>query len=131
MTMAESKRKRIFIAFAIEDEGQRNLFVGQARLEASPFDFVDMSVKEPFTDDWKNRCRSRIKGCDGAIALISKNSAKASGQRFEIDCAITEGIPIIGVYAYSDDRSPAPSELKNKQVIAWTWPGIKAFLDRL
>jgi len=39
--------KRIFISFAIEDKELRTFLVGQARNENSPFEFTDMSVKEP------------------------------------------------------------------------------------
>lgn len=37
--------KWIFISFAIEDRAYRNFLVGQAMNENSPFQFVDMSVK--------------------------------------------------------------------------------------
>jgi len=37
-------KKRVFISFAIEDKNLRNMLVGQARNENSPFEFVDMSV---------------------------------------------------------------------------------------
>ena len=39
-------KKRIFISFAIEDEQLRDLLVGQARNDNSPFEFIDMSVKK-------------------------------------------------------------------------------------
>ena len=79
--------KRIFIAFAVEDKTYRDFLVGQSKLKKSPFDFNDFSVKEPWDAKWKTNCRSRIKGCDGVIALISKNTAKADGQLWEIQCA--------------------------------------------
>lgn len=56
-------KNRILISFAIEDERSRDFLVGQARLDHSSFEFVDMSVKEPWSDSWKTRCRSKIKGC--------------------------------------------------------------------
>lgn len=37
--------KRVFISFAIEDSRLRDLLVGQAKNNNSPFEFVDMSVK--------------------------------------------------------------------------------------
>ena len=46
--MAE-KKKTVFIAFAKEDEGTRNLFTGQRVHPGTPFEFVDMSVKEPYS----------------------------------------------------------------------------------
>ena len=124
-------RKRIFIAFAIEDETQRDFLVGQAKNEKSPFEFTDMSVKEPYTEEWKKKCRVRIKGCDGVIALISKNSATSSGEKWEMTCADEENIKMKGLYAYSDDRSAAPKELGGRAVMVWTWANIKAFLDSL
>lgn len=36
--------KTVFIAFAIEDEKQRDLLKGQTLLTFSPFEYVDMSV---------------------------------------------------------------------------------------
>ncbi|MDP9110533.1 MAG: TIR domain-containing protein [Candidatus Eremiobacteraeota bacterium] len=126
-----SLTKRVFIAFAVEDTTQRDFLVGQARNEKSPFEFVDMSVKEPWDEEWKKKCRSRIKGCNGVVALISKNTANATGEKFEIKCAIEEGVPIIGLYAYANDRSPAPTELGSNKVISWTWDGIKKFIDGL
>lgn len=55
-------KNRIFVSFAIEDADYRTMFVGQRELQASPFDLMDMSVKEPWDDSWKTRCRTKIKG---------------------------------------------------------------------
>lgn len=64
--------KRIFISFAIEDEGLRNLLRGHSRNPNSNIEFVDMSVKQPWDSMWKTNCRTRIKGCDGMISIITK-----------------------------------------------------------
>ena len=125
-----SDDKRIFIAFAVEDKKYRDLLRGQSKLGDSPIDYVDMSVKEPWSDSWKTRCRIRIKGCDGVIALLSKNSLSADGQKWEIKCAKDEGVPLIGVYIYSDDTS-YPSEMSGVKKIKWTWDGIADFIDGL
>jgi hypothetical protein len=126
-----AKNKRIFIAFAMEDERQRDFLVGQARNEKSPFDFIDMSVKEAYDEKWKTQCRSRVKGCDGVIALISKNTANSSGEKWEMTCATEENIPLLGLYAYSNDRAARPAELGRNPLIEWTWGGIKSFIDSL
>ena len=124
--------KRIFVSFAIEDKWARDYLVGQAKNAKSSFEFVDMSVKEPWDDNWKTRCRTRIKGCDGLIAMISKNSARATGQLWELQCAKDEGIRTRGMYTTTDDR-PArlPSELDGVRLINWTWDNIKSFIDSL
>ena len=126
-----STKKRVFISFAVEDERQRDFLVGQAKLEKSPFEFVDMSVNEPWDEKWKTNCRTKIKGCDGMIALISKNTAKADGAKWEIKCSKDEKVPIVGMYAYNDDRAAAPAELGTTRVMSWTWDNIKNFIDGL
>jgi hypothetical protein len=98
-------KKVLFIAFAIEDERQRDFLKGQSLHPRQPFEFIDMSVKEPYDKDWKDRVRTRIKRSDGVIVLVSKNSAASTGQKWEISCAKEEKKPIRGIYAYKDDRS--------------------------
>ncbi len=119
--------KTIFIAFAIEDERQRDLLKGQSLLTNSPFEYVDMSVKQAYDTDWKNKVRTRIKRSDGIIVLISKNSLKSSGQKWEIQCAKEEGKRILGIWAYSDDRT----NIVGVNTRAWSWDHIKDFINSL
>lgn len=127
-----TKRNRIFISFAIEDKTYRDFLIGQARNELSPFEFVDMSVKQPWDNAWKTNCRMRIKGCDGTIALVSKNTSKADGQLWEIKCSKEEGIPVRGIYVRSNDK-PAilPFELDGVRITNWTWSNITSFINSL
>lgn len=128
----KERRKRIFISFAIEDIKYRDDLVSQARREKSPFDFIDMSVKKPWKSaEWKRRCRTKIKGCDGVIALISKRTHLASGARWEIRCALEENIPTIGMQIKWKDKGAKPKELKNKRMIRWTWNNIEYFINNI
>lgn len=120
-------KKVVFIAFAIEDEQQRNLLKGQSLNTKSPFEFIDMSVKERYDEDWKDRVRTRIKRSDGVIALVSKNSLKSSGQKWEIQCAKEEGKKILGIWAYTDDRTV----LEGVYTKVWNWYNISDFIDSL
>lgn len=124
--------KRVFISFAIEDEGLRDLLVGQARNENSPFEFVDMSVKEPWSSEWKTKCRTKIKGCHGMIAIVTSNTKKAAGQLWELNCAKEESIPRRGIWGHSDDKPTSlPEELDGVRIVNWTWDNIKSFIDSL
>jgi hypothetical protein len=120
-------KKVVFIAFAIEDEKQRDLLKGQSLNTKSPFEYIDMSVKEPYDKEWKERVRTRIKRSDGVIVLVSKNSLKSSGQKWEIDCAKEEKKKIRGIWAYTDDRT----DLEGVYTRVWTWDNIKDFIDTL
>ncbi|MCB9163096.1 MAG: TIR domain-containing protein [Flavobacteriales bacterium] len=123
--------KRVFVTFAIEDVELKRLFTGQAKHDRTPFEFTDMSVKEPWDEDWKTKCRSRIKGCDGVIALISKNLKNASGARWEIKCAKEEGKPLLGVYIGGAGILDVPDELMGVKKVEWTWADIEAFISSL
>lgn len=124
--------KRIFISFAIEDENLRDLLKGQARNQNSPFEFVDMSVKEPWDSKWKTNCRIRIKGCDGVISIITKNTKNANGQIWEMKCAKEEGIPIIGIYGNNDHSGISiPDECGYIKLVDWTWSNISSWIDKL
>lgn len=120
-------KKTIFIAFAIEDERQRDFLRGQSLNTSSSFEYVDMSVKEAYKTEWKKKVRTRIKRSDGVIVLVSKNSLDSAGQKWEINCAKEEKKKIMGIYAYTDDRT----NLVGVNTKVWTWDNIKNFIDSL
>lgn len=123
-------KKIVFIAFAIEDEGSRNLFTGQRVNSKTPFEFIDLSVKEAYVSDWKEKVRTRIRRSNGVIVLISKNSLNSSGQKWEVECAVEEKKKIIGIRLSSDDKT-IPDFMSGIGIIPWTWDGIADFIDRL
>jgi hypothetical protein len=125
-----ARTKRVFIAFAKEDERIRDLIKGQSLNAASPFEYVDMSVKEPYSSAWKEQVRIRIRGSDGVIALLSKASLKAEGELWEIQCATAERKPLLGLYIYKDDQS-TPSAMGGAKCIVWSWDGIAGFINGL
>jgi len=120
-------KKVVFIAFAIEDVTQRDFLKGQSLHTKSPFEYIDMSVKEAYDKDWKDRVRTRIKRSDGVIVLVSKNSLTSSGQKWEIECAKEEKKKILGIWAYTDDRT----NIVGVNTKVWTWDNIKDFIDSL
>jgi hypothetical protein len=120
-------KKVVFVAFAIEDETQRDFLKGQSLNTSSPFEYVDMSVKEAYESEWKERVRTRIRRSDGVIALVSENSLTSSGQKWEISCAKEEKKKVLGIWAYKDDRT----NLVGVNTVVWTWPAIEKFIDSL
>jgi hypothetical protein len=120
-------KKVVFIAFAIEDERQRDFLKGQSLSPRAPYEFIDMSVKEPYDNEWKERVRTRIRRSDGVIALISKNSLSSSGQKWEVECAKEEKKPLRGIWAYSDDRT----NVAGVATYVWSDKNIADFIDSL
>jgi len=128
----EEERKRVFISFSIEDKQYRDFLVAQSKNNKSPFDFIDMSVKEPWNEsEWKKRCKTKIKRCHGVIVLLSNNTYHSSGVHYEIKCAKDEGIPLIGMHIKKNEKWAIPAELRNEKVINWSWDNIEKFINKL
>jgi hypothetical protein len=119
--------KVIFIAFAIEDKTQRDFLKGQSLHPRAPFEFIDMSVKEAYDKDWQDKVRTRIRRSDGVIVLVSKNSLSSSGQKWEIACATEEKKKIVGIWAYTTDRT----NLVGVNTKVWSDVNISEFIDSL
>lgn len=117
----------VFVAFAIEDVRSRDFLKGQSLLTKCPFEYVDMSVKEAYASEWKERVRTRLRGSDGVIALVSESSLTSSGQKWEISCARQEKKKILGIWTYKDDRT----DLLGLNTRVWTWDIIRDFIDSL
>jgi len=122
--------KTVFVAFAKEDETTRNLFTGQRVHPDTPFEFIDMSVKEPYSTEWKEKVRTRVLRSDGVIALISSNTPTASGQLWEIQCAVEEEKPLLGIWIENGSRA-TPAEMAGAPCQDWTWDNVAAFIDSL
>lgn len=122
-----TEKKTIFVAFAMDDKSARDFLKGQSLNTNSTFEYIDMSVKEPYQAQWKEKVKTRIKRSDGVIALISANSLTSSGQKWEIACAKEEGVKIRGIWAYTEDRT----DIAGVNTKVWTWDNIKAFIDSL
>ena len=127
MEVNVADKKVVFVAFAIEDVTMRDLLKGQSLNTDSPFEYVDMSVTDAYTSEWKEKVRTRIKRSDGVIALVSKNSTNSSGQKWEISCAKEEKKKVRGIWIYKGDRT----ELDGVNTVVWTWDNIAAFINSL
>ncbi len=120
-------KKTVFVAFAIEDERQRDFLKGQSLSPRAPYEFIDMSVKQAYDEAWKDKVRTRIRRSDGVLVLVSANSLTSSGQKWEIQCAKDEGKAIRGIWAYKDDRTT----LAGVTTLTWSDANISAFIDSL
>lgn len=120
-------KKTIFVAFAIEDEKIRDMIKGQSLNTSTPFEYIDMSVREAYTEEWKAKVRTRILRSDGVLAIVSKNSLSSTGQKWEIQCAKDEKKPVRGIWGYKDDRT----DLTGVNTMVWTWDNIANWIDSL
>ena len=122
-----ANKKVVFLAFAIEDVRIRDMIKGQSLHTNSPFEYVDMSVKEAYDEEWKKRVRTRIIRSDGVLVIVSKNSLASGGQKWEIQCAKEEKKKVRGIWAYKEDRTDLPGV----STMVWTWDNIANWIDSL
>ena len=119
--------KVVFVALAIEDVSFRDLLKGQSLHVKSPFEYVDMSVKEAYVSEWKEKVRTRIRRSNGVIVLVSRNSLTSSGQKWEVQCAKEEGKPILAMWCQRDDKTAIPG----LPTVSWTWDNVASFIESL
>src|SRR3972149_7457619 len=87
-------RKRVFISFDYDhDEDLKNLLVGQAKNDDSPFEISDWSLKEELIGDWKEKVRKIIKKVSVVIVICGEYTDSASGVSAELKIAQDEEIP--------------------------------------
>ena len=123
-------KKRVFISFDVDhDEGTKIMLAGQAKLPDSPFDFIDASIKEPLTGDWKEKVRRRMANIDLVIALCGEYTHTASGVSVEVSIAQEKNVPYFLLAAYSDKNCTKPKSAKTEdKVYKWTWDNLKALI---
>ena len=124
-------KKRTFISFDYDnDEDLKNLLVGQSRNGDSPFEIIDMSIKEA-NPDWKNKARTRINGCDVVVVICGEKTDKASGVSIELEIAQDEDVSYFLLWGRSDKKCVKPNSAKESDIIyKWTWENLKKLFNR-
>ena len=123
--------KRVFISFDVDhDEGTKTMLAGQAKLPDTPFDFIDASVKEHLTGDWKDKVRRRMDNIDVVIVLCGEYTHTASGVAMEVTIAQEEKKQYFLLRAYADKTYTKPTSAKSSdKVYDWTWDNLKALIS--
>lgn len=123
-------KKRVFISFDYDhDEGAKIMLAGQAKLEDSPFDFKDASVKDHLTGNWKEKVKARMDNIDVVIVLCGEHTHKATGVAAELTIAQEKSKPYFHLAAYADKNCTKPTSAKSiDKVYKWNWDNLKALI---
>lgn len=123
-------KKRAFVSFDIDhDEGVKKMLALQAKLNDSPFDFKDNSVKEHLTGDWKEKVKRRMDNVDVVIVLCGTMTHTATGVSDELTIAKEKRKPYFLLAAYSDKNCTKPkSATSNDKLYSWTWDNLKTLI---
>lgn len=126
-----SSKVKVFISFDYDhDVDLKNLLVGQAKNEDSPFEITDMSVKEELTGDWKEKVRQRIKKVDQVIVICGEYTNTATGVAAELKITQEESKPYFLLWGRSDKTCVKPKTAKETdKIYKWTWDNLKRLLN--
>lgn len=82
-------KKRVFISFDFHnDKSLKDFIIGQSRLEDSPFEVIDYSLKEASpAQGWLNKARAPISRAHAFIVMLGPETVTATGVLKEIKIA--------------------------------------------
>jgi len=130
MNYYKSAKTKVFISFDYDhDVDLKNLLVGQAKNDDTPFEITDMSVKEELTGDWKEKVRTRIKKVDQVVVICGEYTDTANGVAAEVKIAQEENKPYFLLWGRSDKTCVKPKNAKDSdKIYKWTWDNLKNLL---
>lgn len=122
--------KRVFISFDFDnDEGVKTMLAGQAKLQDSPFEFKDNSVREHMDGNWKQKVERRMENIDVVIFLCGAKTHTANGVAAELRIAKDLRKPYFLLAAYSDAHCTKPvTASESDTVYKWEWQNLKRLL---
>ena len=123
-------KKRVYICFDYDhDFDIKESLIGQSKLPDSPFDVVDLSIKEAIKSNWKQSARRRIKSCDVVIVLCGKYTSSATGVSAELTITQEENIPYF-LLAGHQGESVKPRGAKGTDIMyKWSWSNLKLLIN--
>ncbi|MBT7038911.1 MAG: hypothetical protein HN921_03620, partial [Bacteroidetes bacterium] len=109
------------------DETLKIFLIGQSKLEDSPFEVIDGSMKEAAPEkDWEEKAKAKIKACDIVIVMVGPKTYNASGVIKEVKMANELSKKIVQVIGYKDGNY---TRVEGAGVLyKWNWENLKKLL---
>ncbi|MDD3122479.1 MAG: hypothetical protein PHC62_03065 [Candidatus Izemoplasmatales bacterium] len=126
------QKKRVYICFDYDnDKDIKGSLVAQSKLKDSPFEIVDMSIKEAIDEKWKATARARIKSCDLVIVLCGRHTSSAVGVSAELTITQEELVQYFLLCGKKDGKVEKPLNAKKTDVIyPWSWTKLKLLINK-
>ena len=123
-------KTRVFISFDYDnDVDLKNLLVGQAKNDDSPFEISDWSIKETVVGNWREEARRRIVQSDVVAVICGEHTDTAAGVSTELRIAQDEGIDYFLLWGRSERQCKKPKAAKTTdKIYKWTWENLKVLI---
>jgi len=121
-------KKRVFVSFDFDnDKRLKDFIIGQSRMQDSPFEVIDNSLKEAAPErDWETKANSAIKRSDIVVVMVGPQTYRAQGVLKEIKMARAAGKRVVQVIGYKDGNYTAVQGAG--QLYRWNWENLKKIL---
>lgn len=120
---------RCFVSFDYDNDSTlKEFLIGQSKIDDSPFEISDWSIKEA-SSDWKEKARSRIRSSEVVIVICGKNTNTATGAATELSIAQDEDKDyfLLGGYSGGGNKKPTSAKSSDK-IYNWTWDNLKKLI---
>ncbi|MEP1964456.1 TIR domain-containing protein [Tateyamaria sp.] len=122
-------KKRVFVSFDFDnDKRLKDFIIGQSRMQDSPFEVIDNSLKEAAPErDWETKANSAIKRSDIVVVMVGPQTHRAQGVLKEIKMASAAEKRVVQVIGYKDGNYTAVPGAG--QLYRWNWENLKKILS--
>jgi len=122
-------KKKVFVSFDFDnDKTLKDFIIGQAKLNDSPFEVTDLSLKEAAPEkDWIDKARAAISRCEVVIVMLGPKTKSASGVLKEDKLANELKKSTFQVIGYRDGSEDWAVPNAGR-VYKWDWDNLKKLL---
>lgn len=128
----QGRHKTIYVGSSKNDIKYRDMLVNfrqrwefylKGTLDFSTCDYDDLKP-----DQWKWIAEKKIYESDGMMMIVTTNTADDGAAAWEIDCALSHNVPIVGVDIRYKFEGKIPEKLVGKMTrYGWEW--FAEFID--
>lgn len=122
-------KKRVFVSYDFDnDKVLKDFMIGQSKLEDSPFEIIDCSLKEAAPErQWEEKARRAIAGADAVIVMVGPYTYRAPGVLKEVKMAKELNVFTFQVIGYKDGNYTAVPD--GGSLYRWSWDNLKKLLS--
>ena len=127
--MSQKSKKAVFVSFDFDnDRVLKDFIVGQSRLDDSPFEVIDHSLKEAAPEsDWVEKAHKAIMRAELVIVMLGSKTHRAPGVLKEVGMANAARKKIFQIIGYKDGNyTPVPDA---GRLYSWNWDNLKKLLS--
>jgi hypothetical protein len=121
----------VFISFDYDHDARlKDLLVGQAKNDDSPFFIEDWSIKKE-TKGWKAVAKRRIQRSKLVIVICGRHTGTAVGVTAEIEIAREVGVRYVLLRGYNEGKVERPDGTHwfFDTINDWTWDKLRELTD--